>query len=51
MNQAVSSSTQKVQQALRELGLECRAVDMPASTRTAKEAAQAIGCTLEQMVK
>jgi len=44
-------SAQKVQEALAALGSACRVVELPASTRTAQEAAQAIGCTVAQIVK
>jgi prolyl-tRNA editing enzyme YbaK/EbsC (Cys-tRNA(Pro) deacylase) len=49
--QAIKSSTTKVQQALREHGLSTTVREMPASTRTAKEAALAIGCTVGQIAK
>jgi prolyl-tRNA editing enzyme YbaK/EbsC (Cys-tRNA(Pro) deacylase) len=44
-------NAEKVQQAIEQLGLHCRVVEMPDSTRTAKEAAQAIGCTVERIAK
>lgn len=44
-------SAQAVQDALAASGLECRVVELPASTRTAKEAAQAIGCSVAQIAK
>jgi prolyl-tRNA editing enzyme YbaK/EbsC (Cys-tRNA(Pro) deacylase) len=47
----LSTSAQKVQEALTALGLPCQVVELPASTRTAQEAAQAIGCTVAQIVK
>ncbi len=47
----LSLSAQKVQAALAEMGVSCRVVELPDSTRTAKEAAQAIGCGVEQIVK
>ena len=47
----LSASAQKVQQALTALGLPCQVVELPESTRTAQEAAQAIGCTVAQIVK
>jgi len=49
--QPTGSSATKVQQALRAYGLSASVVEMPASTRTAKEAAQAIGCTVGQIAK
>jgi prolyl-tRNA editing enzyme YbaK/EbsC (Cys-tRNA(Pro) deacylase) len=50
-NQPIGSSATKVQAALRAAGLGTTVVEMPASTRTAKEAAQAIGCTVGQIAK
>lgn len=47
----LSSSARTVQAALDALGLECQVVELPASTRTAVEAAQAIGTTVAQIVK
>lgn len=44
-------SARRVQQALESRGLECRVEEMPASTRTAEEAARAIGCTVAQIAK
>lgn len=51
MTEPLSSSAQKVQQALTALGLQLQVVELPASTRTAVEAAQAIGCQVGQIVK
>ncbi|RIH90971.1 Cys-tRNA(Pro)/Cys-tRNA(Cys) deacylase YbaK [Calidithermus terrae] len=48
----LSSSAQKVQDALHARGFgELRVVEMPASTRTAQEAADAVGCSVGQIVK
>ncbi len=47
----LSHSAQKVQTALAQMGVTCQVVELPDSTRTAKEAAQAIGCGVEQIVK
>lgn len=47
----LSPSAQRVQAALQALGLELQVLEMPASTRTAAEAAQAVGCELGQIVK
>jgi prolyl-tRNA editing enzyme YbaK/EbsC (Cys-tRNA(Pro) deacylase) len=41
----------KVQQRLKERGLDVEVVDLPESTRTAAEAAEACGCQLGQIVK
>jgi prolyl-tRNA editing enzyme YbaK/EbsC (Cys-tRNA(Pro) deacylase) len=41
----------KVQERLRARGLEVEVVDLPDSTRTAAEAAEACGCELGQIVK
>lgn len=51
MTQDLSSSAQKVQEALRLLGFSFQVVELPGSTRTAKDAAQTIGCQVEQIVK
>ena len=47
----LSSSAQRVQDALSHQGLSCKVVELPGSTRTAIEAAQAVGCTVGQIVK
>lgn len=47
----LSSSAQKVQRALEALGLSLQVIEMPDSTRTAQEAAQAVGCQVGQIVK
>ena len=47
----LSSSAQRVQDALENLGLRLQVVELPDSARTAAEAAQAIGCTVGQIAK
>ncbi len=47
----LSDSAQKVQQALNLYGVACKVVELPGSTRTSQEAAQAIGCRVEQIAK
>jgi prolyl-tRNA editing enzyme YbaK/EbsC (Cys-tRNA(Pro) deacylase) len=51
MTSNLSTSAQKVQQALKSLGLSLEVVELPSSTRTAVEAAQAIGCQVGQIIK
>lgn len=52
MPQELSASAQRVQRALQERGfVHCEVVELPSSTRTAQEAAQSIGCRVEQIVK
>ena len=51
MSTELSPSAQRVQAALSTLGLELNVVEMPASTRTAPEAAAAVGCDVGQIVK
>src|SRR5947209_17645246 len=51
MSKELSSSAQKVQDMLYARGFSSRVVELPDSTRTAKEAAQAIGCQVAQIVK
>jgi len=45
------SSAQKVQDALRALGFQFEVVELPASTRSAAEAAHAVGCQIGQIAK
>ena len=47
----LSQSAQKIQQALQAMNLPCMVVELPNSTRTAVEAAQAVGCQVGQIVK
>lgn len=47
----LSPSAQKVQDALAAHGLELQVIELPASTRTASEAASAIGCQVAQIAK
>jgi prolyl-tRNA editing enzyme YbaK/EbsC (Cys-tRNA(Pro) deacylase) len=51
MDESLSASARKVQQALQALGLDLQVVELPGSTRTALEAAQAVGCQVGQIVK
>ncbi len=51
MSNELSSSARKVQDALKALGFSGNVVELPGSTRTAREAAQAVGCRVEQIVK
>lgn len=47
----MNASAQKVQNILRDRGFPCEVVELADSTRSAKEAAQAVGCELGQIVK
>ena len=47
----LGSSARAVQEALRRLGYDNRVVAFDQTTRTAKEAAEAIGCRVEQIAK
>jgi len=47
----LSTSAQKVQDALVNLGLDRRVIEFAESTRTAQEAADRVGCQLAQIVK
>ena len=51
MSDELSGSAQRFQEILRQRGFAHQVVELPASTRTAKEAAQAVGCQLGQIVK
>jgi prolyl-tRNA editing enzyme YbaK/EbsC (Cys-tRNA(Pro) deacylase) len=48
---SLSSSARRVQEAMRQLGFEYRVVELPATTRSAEDAANAIGCRVEQIAK
>jgi prolyl-tRNA editing enzyme YbaK/EbsC (Cys-tRNA(Pro) deacylase) len=47
----LSHSALRVQQALQQLGLSLVVLELPASTRSSQEAAQAIGCKVGQIAK
>jgi prolyl-tRNA editing enzyme YbaK/EbsC (Cys-tRNA(Pro) deacylase) len=47
----LSPSAQKVQRALDAFGVPLQVLELPASTRTVVEAAQAVGCKVEQIAK
>lgn len=47
----LSPSAQRVQSALKEKGVPLQVIELPSSTRTAVEAAQAVGCQVGQIVK
>ena len=47
----LSTSAQRVQSALSSLGLPCEVTELPDSARTAKEAAQALGCEVAHIAK
>ncbi len=51
MNRKLSPNAQKVQQAIQQRGYSIEVVELPQSTRTAIEAAQAVGCDVAQIVK
>lgn len=44
-------SAQKVQAAINSAGLPARVIELPNSTRSAEEAARAVGCAVGQIVK
>ena len=48
---SLSASAQRVQSALTKLGLTLQVIELPASTCSAAEVSEAIGCTVEQIVK
>lgn len=48
---SLSASAQRVQNALMKLGLTLQVVELPNSTRSAAEAAEAIGCSVGQIAK
>lgn len=51
MTDDLSRSAKRVQDVLASLGTAFEVVELPSSTRTAAEAAVAIGCTVEQIAK
>ena len=51
MSGGLSGSAQRVQEALKALGFELHVLELQQNTRTAPEAAQAVGCQLGQIVK
>ncbi|CAB1059032.1 hypothetical protein D1BOALGB6SA_3790 [Olavius sp. associated proteobacterium Delta 1] len=51
MSCKISPSAQKVQDALIKYGVSCQVVEMPQSTRTAEDAARAVGCRVGRIVK
>jgi prolyl-tRNA editing enzyme YbaK/EbsC (Cys-tRNA(Pro) deacylase) len=48
---SLSQNAQRVQEALLSRGLPLQVMELPASTRSAPEAAQAIGCQVAQIAK
>ncbi len=51
MSKELSSSARKVQDALKDQGFDCTVTELSGSTRTAMEAALAVGCQVGQIVK
>jgi prolyl-tRNA editing enzyme YbaK/EbsC (Cys-tRNA(Pro) deacylase) len=51
MSEKLSSSAQKVQEALKAHGVVCQVVEMQQTTRTVQEAADAVGCQVGQIAK
>jgi Cys-tRNA(Pro) deacylase len=51
MGKKLKSSAQKVQEALQDHGLACEVVQMQDTTRSAQDAARAVGCEVGQIVK
>jgi prolyl-tRNA editing enzyme YbaK/EbsC (Cys-tRNA(Pro) deacylase) len=47
----LSASTRKVQEALQAHGVTCHVLELAETARSAREAADAIGCSVEQIVK
>ncbi len=48
---SLSNAAQSVQNALSSKGFPCKVIELQASTRTAQDAATAVGCRVEQIVK
>jgi len=51
MTASLSESALRVQQALKKIGFDLKVVELPGSTRTSVEAAQAVGCEVAQIAK
>jgi len=51
MTTQLRPSVQKVQEALRALGFSIQVVELESTTRTSADAAQAVGCKVEQIAK
>lgn len=51
MSEPLSKSALRVREALATAGIPARIVELPASTRTAVDAAAAVGCTVGQIAK
>src|SRR4030095_9518997 len=51
MTEELSRSARRIQDVLASLGTAFEVVELPSSTRTAAEAATAIGCSVEQIAK
>lgn len=48
---SLSKSARRVQKALWEMGLPYEVIELPQSTRSAEEAARAVGCEVGQIAK
>jgi len=51
MTEELSRSARKIQDVLAALGTDFEVIELPSTTRTAVEAASAIGCLVEQIAK
>ena len=51
MSKDLSTSAQRVQSELNDRGMDCRVMEMPQTTRSAADAARAVGCTVGQIAK
>src|ERR1700752_5121571 len=51
MTEELSRSAKRIQDLLSSLGTDFEVVELPSTTRTAAEAAAAIGCSVEQIAK
>lgn len=51
MPKSLNTSVRKVEKALKAHGLECQVLNMKETTRSAQDAANSLGCRVEQIVK
>ena len=51
MSNVLSTSAQRVQTELKSRGMDCQVMEMSQTTRSAADAAKAVGCTVGQIAK
>jgi len=51
MPSTLNKHSKKVQDTLKEFNVQTKVLELPSSSRTAKEAAESVGCKIDQIVK